>query len=100
MHAVILYDWKKCLRQLIWDKDLIAILLSCLDPLGENSIPAALTVDFETYLMKLELVQDDIHKMKTCNLFRFEFSNHALFEARINEESVIKILYCNSVLSA
>ncbi|CAB4025605.1 Hypothetical predicted protein, partial [Paramuricea clavata] len=38
------------------------------------------------------------HKMKTCKLFRFEFANHATFEACIKEESVIKHLYCNSVL--
>ena len=71
MSSSVLHDWKKSLRKLVWDKNMTQDLLSCLESVKKNGIKSSLLVDFETFLVKLEPVDVDEHKMETRKPFKF-----------------------------
>lgn len=98
MSSSVLHDWKKSLRKLVWDKNMTQDLLSCLESVKKNGIESSLLVDFETFLVKLEPVDADEHKMETRKPFKFEFANHCPFEAYVKEDAVVEALYTKSTL--
>lgn len=107
MYSSVLRDWKGCIRFLVWHKDMTTILLSCLKPLkpvvsedgnGPNGITSQLKSDFETSLVKMELVPAKKSQLATDDIFLFQFANHAPFQARVNEEEVVRVLYTNELL--
>ena len=57
-----------------------------------------LLMDFETFLIKLEPLDVDKHKMETRIQFRFEFANHGPLEPCVKEEAVLEALYTKSAL--
>jgi hypothetical protein len=74
MSLSVLHDWKKSLRKLVWGKDMVQDLLSCLEPIEENETEGSLLTDPKTSLLKLEPVQVDARKMETRKAFKFEFA--------------------------
>ena len=73
-------------------------LLSCLQPVKKNEIISSLVMDFETFLIKLEPLDVDKHKMETRMPFRLEFANHGPLEADVKEEAVLEALHTKSAL--
>ena len=64
----------------------------------DHEIRISLLMDFETFLIKLEPLDVDKHKMETRIPFRFEFANHGPLEAYVKEEAVLEALYTKSAL--
>ncbi len=98
MASSVLHNWKKSLRKLVWEKDLTQALLSCLLPANDNKIHKELLTDFNTFLNQVEPVDADERKLQHQQVFRFQFANHSSFEAYVDEEAVVKILYTNSLV--
>ena len=90
LSSSVLHNWKKSLRKLVWEKDMTQDLLSCLQPVKKNEIISSLLMDFETFLIKLEPLDVDKHKMETRMPFRLEFANHGPLEADVKEEAVLE----------
>ena len=71
LSSSVLHDWKKSLQKLVWEKDMTQDLLSCLESVKKNEIRSSLLMDFETFLIKLQPLDVDKHKMETRIQFRF-----------------------------
>ena len=97
MHASVLHEWKACLKYFVWDKEMMANLLACLVPDGNNAL-LQLKADVDTSLMKMELVPKKRQEMTTKKVFIFEFANHTPYKASVNEEEVIRMMYKKEAL--
>ena len=98
MSSSVLHDWKKGIRHLIWDKEMKATFLSCLAAVDKSILPASLAADFDTMLVKMQPVQQPLHKMTIRQLFKFTYANHEPFEAYIVEDEIVRALYTNEVI--
>ena len=97
MSSNVLHDWKKGIRHLIWDKEMKATFLSCLAAVDKCIVPAStLAADFDTMLVKMQPIQQPLHKMTIHQLFKFTHANHEPFEAYIVEE--VRAIYTNEVI--
>ena len=97
MHTSVLHEWKACLKYFVWDKEMMANLLACLVPDGNNAL-LQLKADVDTSLMKIELVLKKRQEMTTKKVFIFQFANHTPFKASVNEEEVIRMMYKKGAL--
>jgi hypothetical protein len=67
MSSSALCNWKKGIRHLIWDKEMKSMLFSCLAAVEKNTLPTtSLAVDFDTILVKMQPMQQPLHKMAIC----------------------------------
>jgi hypothetical protein len=67
MSSSALRNWKKGIRHLIWDKEMKSMLFSCLAAVEKNTLPTtSLAVDFDTILVKMQPMQQPLHKMAIC----------------------------------